>query len=267
MNLSKTIAVTEIINSLRLIKKNPFWLVTSAITDALFILALAFFTGPIKEKITEHAVLISNQMSTLMAQEKTGLLKLMFGPELSPMTGKLALIMLMLFAITYLVYSAFQGTAWWMAKNITEQKTPYKEYLLGFAKINLVWIAVYILYKLLGFILALRYKIIQKFSPTSPDIAGNILLILFVIAIIAAYLSYPYLKIKTLFKTPFKITAQLIGLSAVIYLVTDFILTNTNKLPIDYSIKIIIGIIILMPVFTLLRVYAIRVLSHVHTRN
>jgi len=264
-DLSKELVVKELINSLYLLKKNAFWLVIAALTDAIFFVAWGFFTSPVKNKILEHSVLIANQLSTIMAGKGTGILAHMFRPELRPMTNKLIRLIFILFAVMYIIYSAFHGTSWWMATKIAGKNYTYRQYMFGFAKINLIWMACYALYKLLDIVISLRHLILEKISPGTPNIAAKMLLILVILIFIAAYLSYPLLKINTLFKTPVKITAPLVILSASIYLTAQFILNNIGKLNVDAAL--IVGLLLLFPVITLIRVYITRVISHVHTRT
>jgi hypothetical protein len=264
-DLSKMLVVKELINSLHLLKKNAFWLVMAALIDAVFFVAWGFFTSPVKDKIVEHAVLISNQLSTIMAGKGTGILAHMLSPQLRPMTGKLVVLIAALFIVMYLLYSAFHGTSWWMATKIAGRNYKYRNYMLGFAKINLLWLACYALYKLLDIIISLRHLILEKLSPGTPNIAAKILLVLVILLFITAFLSYPMLKIGTLFTTPFKITAPLVIISASIYLTTQFILNNISKLSLDAAL--ITGLLLLFPAITLIRVYVTRVLTNVHTRN
>ena len=70
-DLSKTLTVKELINSLYLLKKNIFLFFIAAVIDALFYVASGFFTSPIKDNILEHSVLISNQLSKIMAEKGT----------------------------------------------------------------------------------------------------------------------------------------------------------------------------------------------------
>ena len=214
-----------------------------------------------------HSILISNKLSTILAgeQARTGILGHLVGPELSPLTGKLILLILLLFVVIYVLYNIFHGTSWWMATQIAETKWKYKEYMLGFARVNLIWIFGYILFKLFDVILGMRHLIIQKFSPGAPNIAGKVLLVALVLLAIAAFLSYPKLKARTIFKTPLRISVPLLILSASMFLAAQFILNNIGKASVD--VALIVGIILLFPTMNLIRTYAIRVISHVHTRN
>jgi hypothetical protein len=268
-DLSKTTIVKELIDSLYSIKKNPFWLIMASLTDALFFLAWGFFTTPVRDKIVEHSVLVANQLSAIVAEQQgkipTGILKHLIGPQLWPLTAKLLFLIFLLFIIIYLVYNAFHGTSWWMATNIAGEKWTYRQYVLGFAKINLLWITAFIIYKLLDVILGLRYLIIQKFAPGAPNIAGKMLFAALVLLVLAAFFGYPKLKTKTLFATPLRISIPLIILCTSIYLTAQFILNSIGKLSVDAAL--IAGLLLLFPTITLIKVYAIKVISHVHTRD
>ncbi len=264
-DLSKELVVKELITTLFLLKKNAFWLVIAALIDAIFFVAWGFLTSPVRDKILEHSVLIANQLSTIMASKGTGILAHMFSPAIRPMTGKLTVLIATLFIVMYIIYNAFHGTSWWIATKIAGKNYKYRRYMLGFAKINLLWLACYAIYKLLDIIISLRHLVIEKITPGTPNIPAKILLILLILLFITSFLSYPLLKISTLFTTPIKTTAPLIIISASIYLTTQFILSNIGKLNVDAAL--ITGLILLFPVITLIRVYITRVLSHVHTRT
>ena len=259
MNLAKTIVVRELISSLSLIKKSPFYLVVAAFVDALFFVAYGFFTTPISDRIAMQSILIANEISQLLAEGKAGILKLLFQEPLLPMTGKLIILMLLLFVITYIVYVIFQGTSWYLAGFIAQQKLSYRKYLLGFARVNLIWIACYIVYKLVDIILGLRFVIIKQFVPDATNVAGNILFGLFVVVIIAACLSYARLEALTIFKTPLKIMLPLLALSFIIYLNAQFVINLISKLNSDLGF--IAGLIILFPVIIFIKIYMTRVLN------
>jgi len=271
-DLSKMLVVKELINSLHLIKKNAFWLVIASLTDAVFLLAYGFFTTPVSEKIVEHSVLVANKLSEVMAGKfPTGVLFKLFGPELRPLTFKLILIILLLFLVIYLVYTVFQATSWYIATIIAGKEYSYKQYLLGFARLNILWMGGYLLYKILDVILGLRYIIIRQIVPGAPNIAGKVLLAAFVFFILAALFSYPLLKAKTIFKTPWRISLALVILCTSMFLAARFILDKTAYYGFMYyhtfTPAYVVGLLLLFPTITLIKVYATRVLSNVHARD
>jgi len=268
MNLEKTLSVKELISSLSLLKKNAFWLVIAALIDAVFFLAYGFFTGSVSRKISEHAILLSNKLSPLLAEQhaQKGVLELLIGPELRAMTGKLVILVLILFAITYVLYCIFHGTSWWMATKIAEKETSYHTYLIGFAKVNLIWLAGYILFKVLDVFISLRYLLIQKILPNETNTAGYVLFAFLIVLSLAAFFSYPTLKARTLFKTPIKLSVQLVILCAAFFIIAYTLPMTIARLLHGEQIALIVGLIILFPTIILIKVYATRVL-YVHTHT
>lgn len=267
-DLMKYPVVSELGNAFILLKKNPFWLVIASLIDAVFFLAWGFFTTPVSDKILAHSVLLANQFSDMMRQQgriPTGLLSKLFGPELLPHTAKLLTLIFVLFVVIYIIYVIFHGSSWMIATQIAGEKWSYRKYMIGFAKINLLWISCYIIYKFLDVIAGLRYVLINKIAPGTPNIAGNVLFGILAVVFVTAIFSYPQLKAKTLFKTPLRTSIPLIVLSTSIYLCVQFILNMISKA--NISAALLFGLIILFPTMNLIRVYIIRVLKHVHAHD
>jgi hypothetical protein len=268
-DLTKYPVVSELGNAFVLLKKNPFWLVIASVIDALFFLAYGFFTTPISDKILEHSVLLANQLSELLKQQPgrvpTGLLSKLFSGEMWPYTAKLLTLIFVLFVIIYFIYTIFHGSSWWMATHIAGEKKSYRKYFLGFAKLNLLWISCFILYKFLDLIAGLRQVLIEKIMPGTPNIAGGVLFGLLLLLGISAVFSYPFLKAKTLFKTPLRTSIPLIILSASLYFCAQFILNMIGKL--NVNMAMLFGLVILFPTMNLIRVYITRVLRHVHPHD
>ncbi len=267
-DLTKYPVVSELGNAFILLKKNPFWLVIASVIDALFFLAYGFFTTPVSDKILAHSVLLANQLSDMMRQQgrvPTGILVKLFSPELWPYTAKLLTLIFVLFVVIYFIYVIFHGSSWMISTQIAGGKGTYGKYMLGFAKINLLWMLCYIIYKLFDVIAGLRHVLINKIVPGTPNIAGNVLFGILAVVFVAAIFSYPQLKAKTLFKIPLRVSIPLIVLSTSIYLCAQFILNMISKA--NLNAALLFGLIILFPTINLIRVYIIRVLSHVHAHN
>jgi len=137
-DLSKHIVVKELINSLACLKKNPLLVILASIVDAVFFVAYGFFSSPIGDQIAAHAILISNKVSPMIAAGQTGIVYKLFQDPLRAITGKLFIILFMYFAVLYLVYVIFQGCSWYIATQISKKKPRFKEYFIGFAKLNVV---------------------------------------------------------------------------------------------------------------------------------
>ncbi|MBI4146246.1 hypothetical protein HY489_02815 [Candidatus Woesearchaeota archaeon] len=253
-------AIKEFVNTLQQLKKSPFLLVVAALIDAASFIAYGFFTTSISDRIVAQGVLLTNQVSSLLAQGKQGILYLLFQNPIRPLTGKLLMLLALLFVVTFIVYTAFQATSWYFAHHIAGRKPGYKNYVLTFAKLNLFWTALYILYKILDTYFGLRYVVIKKFSPEAYNMAGIILFMLLVIALIAAAFSYATLNTKTLFRTPLKKTIPLLLVCAIIFLNAQFLINQAAKVNIDFGL--VFGIVLLFPVIIFLKTYLVNCLDH-----
>ena len=265
MNLEKQLVVKELIQTFSLIKSNALLFVISAFLDAAFFFFSGLFTTPIRDSLVAHAVLLGNELSQLLAGGQGGLLYKLFSPEISPLTYKALSLMLLLFVVLYAIYVAFQGTSWWLSRTIAGRKDSYRDYFLGFAKINLVWFGLYAIYKVVDLIVGLRYVLVQKLSPGSPNLLGGFMTFLFALLVLTAFFSYATLKKKALFKTALSVSVPLIVLSASIFLALYFI--HMQIISFNKDLGLLAGLILVIPSFTVIRIYATRVLTHVHART
>jgi len=258
-DLSKTLIVKELLNTFTLIRKQSLLFVLAAIIDALFFVAFGFFTGPIRRKIVEYGVLIANKLSSQGVQ--SGMLKHLFMPDYSPLTMNLFTLVFVFFVVLYVLYVAFHGTTWWLATRIAGGKAAFRKYFLGFASLNLIWIGLFMIWFAFKTILDLRHSIIKVLIPTVPDIAGGMMLIVLAFLLINAFVSYPRLKRNELFKIPWKTSAALIILCLSIFLTGQFI--NQQIARLHYDAGLIIGLIVMFPLLSYIRIYATRVITHV----
>lgn len=263
-DLTKYLPVRELIKSLKLLRKYPFFLIIAAFIDAAFFFVQAFLKTPVSDQIAANTVLIGNKLSPLLAAQETGLLAKLFTGEFKPLTGKLIVLILLYFFIVYIVYVIFHGTTWFLASRIAEQKTKYRKYFWQFAKINIFWLGLFVLWKLLDILVGLRRVVIDKFAPGTPNIMGGMLMIALVILCISAVFSYPRFRKKEFFAMPIKTTIPVLILAATSYLVPLFVVNTLGRTP---DTAILLGIIILFPAMVLVKVYLTRVITHVRTRD
>ncbi|VVB81674.1 Uncharacterised protein [uncultured archaeon] len=252
------------IETLKLIRKNLLLFITAIVVDVTFFIAYGFYTAKIGEKITAYATLIINKLSIIMAEQPTGLLKHLFDAEIKPLTINLGLLVIIFFATTYILYCIFQGTSWWFITKINEKKDRYHNYLLGFARINLIWMAGYIIYKILDVIISVRYALMQKIAENATNTGGKILFAAALLLGITAFFSYPTLKPGTLFRTPLKTSILILIIGVAFYIAIQLMLPQINK--INAQAALIIGTIILFTGINLVKVYTTRA-TNVHTRT
>ncbi len=231
MNLSKQKPVQALLRALEHIKNHPGLLLLAAFIDALFFLAYGFITAPVSDKIIEQSVMITNELSKQWAAGlKTGLLKLVFMDPAKQYTGKLLMYLALLFLLGYFIYCVFQAVTWTLALRTAGHNQRYFTYLRGFMRVNLVWFACYILYRLLDIIVDLRFVFVQKFEPAAINILGGVVDVLFFLIILAAIASYPRLIGKTIFSTKIIDTLGFVLLSLLIILNAQFFTNQLSKL-------------------------------------
>lgn len=256
MNLEKTKPIHALLSALNHIRAQPFLLVVSSIIDAFFFIAYGFLTTPVLDRIVAQSVLITNELGKAWAAGPTaGLLKLLILDPIKPLTGKLLILLGILFIVTFLVWVIFQGSSWYFCRHLAKKPVSYKKYLLGFARINLIWIAAYILYKLLDAIIGLRFVLIKKFEPAAINILGTALDALFVLLIITALYSYPSLRELALFRKKITHTLTHLALCATLYFASTFIINQIAKIHLEAGF--IAGVVILFPIITLIKTYTI----------
>jgi len=253
------------IETLKLIKNNLLLFATAIIVDITFFIAYGFYTARIIDKIIAHATLITNKLSVIMAEQPTGLLKHLFDADIKPITIKLGLLIILLFAITYVIYCIFQGTSWWFTTKIAGKKDTYRDYLLGFARINLIWMAGYIIYKILDFTLSLRFVLLQKIIENTTNTGGKILFAAALLLGITAFFSYPTLKTGTLFKTPLKKSLPILLAGAAFYIAIQILLPQINK--INTQAALIIGTALLFTTINFIKIHTTKATENVHTRT
>ncbi|PIN75069.1 hypothetical protein COV18_04910 [Candidatus Woesearchaeota archaeon CG10_big_fil_rev_8_21_14_0_10_37_12] len=266
MKIKEQFIVRNFAISLKLIKTNLHLFVLACLVDLAFFFSLGLFTAPVKDRISSYAVTLNTQLSQTLASSKgetVNLLSRLFSLEVSPITNKIIFFVITSFIISYAVFVIFQSTNWWLNKKIANQKIKYEQYAASFAKINLIWLAGYVIYKLIDLTVGLRKVFIEKIAPGAPSPSEQLIFVLFIFMCIAAWFSYPELKAKALFKTPIKKSAQLIIFAGVLYGLLQLILFVIGK--VNPAGATIIGILLILPLINFVKILTIKVVSHVRT--
>jgi hypothetical protein len=242
------------------IKERPSLTVFASVTDALFFIALGLFTSPVSVIMVEQFSKIAQEFSKGIAQEQPELFSVLAN---SNITTALFVNILIYFAIIFATYVVIQGTSWWIAKKYFDSPK-YLKTILVFAKINLFWFVLFIIYKLTDFMLNLRYRLLESLQPGTIDIAGNVMMILFFIGLGAAAFSYSKEKTFTIFKIPLKKSAIILVTGALLFFIPYAIFYAIGTL--SMTVSVWASAIILLPLLTYLRVYLMEELN-VHSRD
>ena len=260
MKLADRLLVKELGNALVALRKNPLLVFGASVMDLLFLFLYAFVGTFVGDQIAAHAVLIANHVSPMLAKGETGLLAKLFEGALRPLTFKLLVLMGLFFLVLFIIYVIIQGLAWWFSAKTAGTEQKFSVYLARFAKLNLVWLVFFVLIKLVDVLLGLRFQLIKKFVPGAFNLATPVMTVVFAALVLIAFLSYPRLKAKDFLHIPFLTALGLLGMCAVLFLVRWFVVENAGKVSTDLALLVSI---MLLPVFVLMRVYAVRVVNHV----
>lgn len=259
MNLADSLLVRELVDSLVALKKNPLLMLGASVLDLVFLFLYAFVGTFVGDQIAAHAVLIANQVSPMLAQGQTGILAKLFEGALRPLTFKLLLLMGLFFVLLYVLYVIIQGASWWLSSKTAGQDHKFSKYLSRFAKLNLFWLVLFVLIKLVDVLLGLRFQLVKKFAPGAFNLATPVMTVVFAVLLIIVFLSYPRLYAREFLRTPLLVVLGLLGMCAVLFLVCWFVIDLFSSV----AELQLLSQIILLPIFVLFRVYAIRVISNV----
>lgn len=242
------------------VKERPLLAALGSITDALFFISLGLFTSPISVVMVEQVSKIAQEFSFGVAQEQPELFNVLAS---SNITFALAINLVLYFAVIFALYALIQGTSWFIAKKYFTD-APYVRSILTFAKINIFWFALFIVYKLLDFVLNLRYRLLESLQPGTIDIAGNTMIALFFIGLGMATFAYSSEKTFKFFKTSARKSSIILVTGALLFFFPYSIFYAIGT--INQTVSIAISAIVLLPLLTYLRVYLMEELN-VHSHN
>lgn len=255
MNFQECSQIICAVKSFNLLKKEWKLSLLSCIIDGFFIFMLGIISGflydPIKQKLE---VIIT--ISFPKIQQGYALMKIIFLEEVFPHTKDLAWLLLALIFAFYIVYVLFQGANWWIAHKISGEKYNLRRYLICFAKVNILWLALFIVYNVLDVINSLRNQFLAKTIQEANLWSNIVLSVVLIIIIYAALLSYAKQEFKQKFNGLLRLNnISTFAVIAAILLILQFILINLEK--INQTAGLIIGAILLFPIITWTRIYII----------
>ncbi len=227
-----------------------WYLPFSAVLDLLFLVLYGFMTSPVFDKLTEHIIvigaLVSEQMS-VADRARPAVIDALFQEPVSKYTWQFLGLLVLLAIVVFVLYCIIQGVAWLIAGKLVNSKMHWRQYLLCFIRINLVWAGLYFLWQCIDTLLSLRNLVVEKITG-QPVISTDVFMIfLLVILFYFALVSYPLLAIKKAFLVGTKKLFFIIP--AMIVVVLQFFIANyvVKKLgEISPKFGFIIGVIIVL---------------------
>jgi len=258
----------EAIKSLKLMKQNSPLIIFSSILDVIFLIVYGFLTAPLFFSIVENITSVGTKLSQLAPEfsrtftVNPGIINLLFThPSLKPHTNTLIASYLILVLVIFVLYNLFQGINWRLARQITGDNTEWGSYLGRFAKINVFWIFLFVIYHILDVIASLQQTIAEGVVNTRPTNTLGIISIIFLVTIIYfAFISYNSLSIKKSFKEGIKKAKNFVPMYLVIaavFVIIQYLLVLVQKL--GTATTFIVGVALLLPALSWTRIYITKV--------
>jgi len=232
-----------------LLKKNALvWLMCSLI-DIVFLFAYGWVTGPVRFKIAAQTL----ELGKAMAQQgNTGVSGLFIGPA-SLATEKLVFLMIILAVLTYVLYVLFQGINWKIASDIAGKKKEWAAYLNGFAKVNILFFLLFIVFFALMIMASIRQTVLEAFGAAGLDLLGYAAVAGILVIAYFAVISYATLDVKKALKLGRKKNMLILGSAVFLYFFAlNYVLVLLAKQ--SNAVMFLVGVVLFFPSVTWARV-------------
>ncbi|MDO8661288.1 MAG: hypothetical protein Q7K43_05345 [Candidatus Woesearchaeota archaeon] len=244
--------------------KSPWLIAASVLSDIVFLFLIGVITTPFRELLVEKIVMIGAIISRNV-YATTSVLQQALLPESRPLLAWVVILWLCVLLITYLLYSFLQGSAWFCCSRVAHNSRSWWYYVRRFALMNLFWIGVYAVLHLLDVYLSLRQRFLVIATQSSVTNTPGILfwIVSSVLGLIAVF-SYATQNLGAGFHLffDFRISGPLVLILAVLGLNLDFLLAFLGRL--HPALLVVAGVLILLPLIALARVYIILISEKKH---
>ncbi|MFH0977720.1 MAG: hypothetical protein V1837_00315 [Candidatus Woesearchaeota archaeon] len=231
--------ISSILYTSAIVRQQGTRLIAPIAVDAVFFFLLGFVQSGLIAKIVEY----------LSASGVDMIHNLGFQSEYFPL---LVMLIVAAIIILFLLYTIFQGTAWWLCRQLVKREN-YSSYMIAFTLTSLVWGINYTIYSLAGLLVSIRETITKQAQTT----ANTFLFIYLLVIIFFAGISY--IKTEKSFKKTMRGTfskRNIIGiiphyaLIAAAFLLISLVLGRASG-----ATTFIIQLVIVLPLLTLSRLY------------
>jgi hypothetical protein len=248
----------------RVVRKEWVNVLGLALWDVVFLLVYGFFSSFLFELINNVFYQVGGVLSA-RAPEYTqqfvadpGLLSLLFfDPTLQPFGLRLLGLFALLLVIVFVLFVLFQGFSWWLSLRLLGFNKSLSTYIKLFARLNVLWLVLFVVYRLLRFASALRFTAVQQFSPeASVNVLSIVLSLVFIIVMYFAFVSYVVGDNKKGFFVGRRFAKHIVPgfvLIALYVLLVDVLVVVLSGL--NSSLAVGAGVVLLLPFFTVTRLF------------
>ncbi len=237
-----------------LVRRNIKLILSIAALDVFFIYLYSFISSYFKENIFSS---IAKVTPDLVQKAKSGISLINYFWQ-SNVRSEIIINGLLLIISVYLLYALFQGTTWALAHKITGKKVGFGKYLTYFAKVNTLWLVLFLTFLLVDLYLTIDAKLSGRTGLQTSIIPAYANIAFFFAILYFALNSYVTPSLKKSFLVGWKRKQELIPrflFILVIYLVIDFIINNLWKL--NQTFALVIGFILVFLALAWMRIFII----------
>lgn len=269
MSIARMPVIKEWLESWMLLGRNTTFVLASGLVDIVFFIAYGFLTAPVFDKLTEHVIvigtLVSEQMRVAAGRARPAVIDTLFQQPVSQYTWQFVGLLIVLVLVVFVLFCVFQGLNWWLATSVIGKKQQWRDFLLRFARVNLLWFGLYVVWYCIDTVFDLRRIVVEKATGQAAGAAPMIALS-FALIVIAyfALISYPLLNIRKAF---------LIGIRHAAVLVPGVLLAGAQFLAGNFALRwlatvnatahFILGAVLLLVLLAWTRIFMTRLAQRV----
>jgi len=267
MNLTKLVAVREWVSAWKTVWQQKTFALASALLDLVFLISFGFLTAPVLGKLQQHVIiigsLVSKQLQVPAGRARPAVIDTLFQPPASAYVWQFLGLLFILALIVFLLYSIVQGLNWWLAMSAAGHGKEWKSFLLRFARVNVLWFVLVLLWFCVDTLLDLRRLLVEKATGEAFGSSGSIVLsVLFVALAYFALASYPLLSVRRAFTVGVRKAGVLIPAALIIavhFFAGNFIVRWLQG--INTTVMFLVGAVLLFALLAWARVYITRIVS------
>jgi hypothetical protein len=266
MSLTKLVAVREWVSAWKTVWQQKTFALASALLDLVFLISFGFLTAPVLGKLQQHVIiigsLVSRQLQVPAGRARPAVIDTLFQPPASAYVWQFLGLLLVLALIMFLLYSIVQGLNWWLALGAAGHAKDWKQFLLGFARVNTLWFVLVLLWFCIDTVLDLRRLLVEKATGVAAGGAGTVASVVLLIILYFALASYPLLSARKAFRLGVRKAKVLVPAGVII--AAHFFAGNSIVRwlqGINTTLMFLVGAVLLFALLAWARVYIARVVA------
>lgn len=251
------------------IRRKRFYILYPMVCDIIFVYILGFVLSGLMAKLSEYVyvmgIIINTRVGELTqnyAASASVMQIILEEPQLKQAFLGFLSVLLVIFISFYLLYCFFQSISWKLAFDFTKEKISQSHYMKRFFLVNIFWITLFFIYKILDYLLFLNARI-KGGNEQSVDVFFFIILIIaFYFATISYVLITKYPAWKAI-KKSFVIGIKKLHKISLNYFIILLIILFFNLIvfyltKVHFILTLLFVIIIAVPSLTFMRVLVVK---------